>query len=169
MQVIVPCLCLMGEGKPKRHPDGEALNFRETLDFPTATKIRKSLEFIESDDPKARAIEVLAALTEAYILFGLEKWTVEDSRGKPVALTHGNIRSYLLANQVAADAAADAADDLYSKVVLLPLMAGAAKSSQPTRMASSTSAQTDSPLSRRKRSRRSMTGTTQTADTGAIS
>ena len=163
MDVSIPCIC------PAQSDHDDTVTLRDTLDFGSATRIRKSLAFVESDDRDARAAEVLATLTEAYLLFGIERWTVLDERGKPVPLSHSAIRSHLLSRLDVASIVADEADDLYREVILLPLVRGASRSSAPTQTTGSTSQPTGSSSTRRKHSRRSSTSTTPTVVTEVTS
>jgi len=169
MDVQITCLC-PPKDEAVRHPDGDTITLRDKLDFFRATAIRKGLSFIESDDDEGgRAYEVLARLTEGYLLFGIERWSLVDEKGKAVPLSHSNIRSRLLENFEAAGKVADAADELYAKAILLPLMAGASTSSPPTPTNGSTSPLTVLPKKSPKPSKRSSTSTTQTGGTEATS
>jgi len=159
MDVTVPCICPPLEDV-RRHPDGDTIGLVDTLDFFRATAIRKSLAFINSDDPEARAVEVLARLSLAYVMFGIDRWTVVDAKGKAVPVSHAAIRSSLLANDTAASIVVEAADELYQQAVLLPLMAGASTSSPPMPTGTSTSRPTGSSRKRRKPSSPSSTITT---------
>jgi hypothetical protein len=108
--------------------------------------------------------EVLAMLSEFYLLHCIESWSVRDAKGKPVEVTKAAVREYVLSKPAVAFALADEADGLYSDLILLPLAQMGSTSSPPTRTNGSTSATSDSGASP-KRSRRSSTVSTPT---GAI-
>lgn len=166
MDVQIRCICPPTEEGPRHEQD--TVTLRDKLDFLAATAIRKATGFAESDDETGRAAEIYARLTEGYVLFGIEGWTVVDERGKPVPLSHSAIRSYLLAAPDAASEVGDAADVLYAEAILLPLLRKASSSSLPTPTKRPTSARRGSsekptPL------RRSSTSTTRTDDTETTS
>jgi hypothetical protein len=163
-QVTVACLC---PPDGTRHPDGEVVTFRETIDFRTAAIARKSIEWLRYEDPDADVPEVLAVLSEFYLLHCIEAWTIRDAKGKPVEVSKPAVRQYVFSNQVASFELAEAADELYQEVILLPLVAQASKSSQPTRTNGSTSATSGSGASPR-RSRRSSTASTPTVVTAPM-
>lgn len=164
MDVTVACLCPPVEGRV-RHEAGDTITIRDRLDFKSAAAIRSSLAFGTSDDEGARSLELLALLTESYVLFGVESWSLVDEGG-PVPVSHGAIRRYLLENVEAASLVAERADELYSPIVLLPLVARASTSSRRTPTNGSTSRRTDSSSKRPTRSSRSSTRTTRTGATG---
>lgn len=168
MDVQIPCLCLIEE----RH-DHDTVTLRDRLDFVTGTAIRKGLMFVESDDDEGgRAAETLARLTEGYLLFGIESWSLlQEVRDKlvPLPVTHTNIRERLLSNVTAADTVADVAEELYREAILLPLLARASKSSPPTPTKRSTSRPTALPSTPPKPSKRSSTTTTPMAVTETTS
>ena len=78
--VTVACLC---PPDGTRHPAGETVTFRETLDFRTASIARKSVEWLRYEDPEADVPEVLAVLSEFYLLHCIESWTLRDARASP--------------------------------------------------------------------------------------
>ena len=169
MDVHIACICEPTDDGP-RHPDGDTVTLRDKLDFFRATAIRKGLSFVESDDDEGgRAAEVLARLTEGYLLFGIERWTVVDGKGKTLPVGHSAIRARLLENPTAAGIVADAADELYQEAILLPLVARASTSSPPSPTNGSTSPPTVLSRKRPKPSKRSSTSTSPTAATEATS
>jgi hypothetical protein len=147
-----------------RHPAGDEVGLRERLDFHSATTIRWAIYLLQQNDPSARMAEILAVLTEHYLLFGIETWTFVDEKGKPVEVTKTAIRQFLEEHPIQAQILGDVADGLYSQV-MLPLLKPAQPSSPPTPTEPLTSAPTDSPKSPPKRSKRSSTSTTPTAAT----
>jgi hypothetical protein len=166
--VTVACLCPPRADGTPRHPDGDEVQLRERLDFRSATTIRNAVGFARAEDPELSGAEILAILTEHYILFGIEGWTVADADGKPLPVTKPNLRSLLLTNDEAAQVVADAADERYGEQILGPLVRAASTSSPLTPTNDSTSASKDSPSSNPTPSSPSSTTTIPTAGTGTI-
>lgn len=150
-------------------PGGDSVTLRPTLGFREATSIRNEIVLMRAADPDASAGDILAVLTEGYLLHGVAAWTFVDDAGDPLPVTKGNIRSRLLSDLTAATIAGDAADELYAEAVMLPLLATGSNSSPTTPTESSTSAPTDSASSRPKPSKRSSISTIPMADTGTTS
>lgn len=166
--VQVACLCPPRADGTPRHPDGDEITLRERLDFRGAATVRNSIALLKSADPDASFAEVLAVLTEQYILAGVTLWTVLDADGKPLPVTKPNLRSLLLANDVAATLVGDVADGLYSEQILGPLVQAASRSLPPTPTDESTSPATDSPSESPTPSSPSSTTITPTADIARI-
>lgn len=157
MDVTFPCIC-------GRH-DSDVVTLRDTLDFRSALAIRNEALVLRTNDPDASIGEVLATLTEQYILFGVEAWTLADEHGKKLPVSRENIRARLLAHPEAAIVVADAADSLYGEKVVLPLLLRASKSSPPSPTDGSTSATNGGSTKRPKRSSPSSTASTPTDGT----
>lgn len=164
----IPCPCAPKRDGELRHPAGDTVTLRERLDYHAAATITKSIQLLKTEDPDASAAEILATMTEAYVLFGIESWTLLDEDGKPLPVTKPHIRSMILANPEAAEVVADAADEQYQEQILLPLLARAANSSPPTPTGSSTSPPNSSRETRRKPSSRSSITSIPTAAIGTI-
>lgn len=150
-----------------RHPDGDTINLRARLDFVQAIAIRNAIR-LKSAGEALRVADVLAILTEGYIIHGIESWTLEDDDG-PIAVSREAIAERILTQFDVAAEIGDEADELYSEQVLLPLVARVSTSSRPTPMPDSTSAKTSSGPKRRKPSSRSSISTTPTAGTAPTS
>jgi len=171
MDIKIACPCPPRADGDTRHPDGDTVTLRDRLDFRSATTIRKAVSMLGEDGPVESA-EVLAVMTEWYLLLGIEAWTLVDDRGKPVPVTRPAIRERLLENDDAYASVtdlADAADGMYMKLVLLPLLERASRSSPPTPTDASTSAPTALPPKRPKPSRPSSTTSTRTDGTAMTS
>jgi hypothetical protein len=97
-----------------------------------------------ADDDPAEAEEILASLTEAYVVYGVASWSLLGADGKPLPVTGPNIKAVLLTSLDDAMLVADEADTLYAGKVMRPLMARASKSLRTTPTDGSTSAPTDS-------------------------
>jgi hypothetical protein len=155
MEVKIPCVC--------GNHDEDTITLREKLGFVEASAIRNGIAIrrAESGDDLETG-EILAILTEGYILYGVESWSIKE----PV--TRANIRRLILANWEAASVLADAADEAYSSAVMLPLLARASTSSRPTPTNGSTSPSPSSPTPPPKPSKRSSISTIPTDDTATI-
>lgn len=160
MNVLIPCVC-------GRH-EQDTVVFRQKLDFRAGLTIRHALILARVDDAEMSAAEMLTVLSEQYVLYGVESWSLCEPNGSPMPVTRAAIRDRLLANYEVALTLADAADEVYAEQILLPLLAGASTSSPATPTAPSTSA-TAGPTPRPKPSRRSSTTTTPTDVTGPTS
>jgi hypothetical protein len=166
---VIECICPpKADGEP-RHPDGDTVTLRERLGFREALTARNAFLVLKQEDPEASTAEVLAVLTETYLLLGIEAWSVVDAKGKPLPVSRSAIRELLLSDPNVATPIGDEADALYSAVVIEPLVARASNSSRTTPTPTSTSVTNGSLQIRPKRSRRSSTTTTRTADIVPIS
>ena len=162
-KTTVGCLC---PPNGSRHPNGDTITWREKLDFRTALTARKTVAWLRTEDEGAGVADVLAALSEFYLLYCIESWTLRDAKGKAIEVNRATIDQYVLSSDAAFELA-EAADDLYSERILGPLLATASTSSRPTQTNGSTSA-TPGPsrVSRPKPSTPSSTTPTPMAATG---
>ncbi len=171
MDVQIECLCPpKADGEP-RHPF-DTVTLRETLDFRQATAVRNGISFAKLEDPDLGSADIMAILTEGYILNGVEAWTIQglDDKGRPFAMpvTKPNIRELLLSDPLRAEDIGDAADELYGKAILLPLVKRALASSAPSPTVESTSPTRSGPRKSRTPSKPSSTTTIQTGGTATI-
>lgn len=166
MDATIPCVCPPRGDAPQHEQD--TITFRERLDFRAGLTIRRAIGIAKDDDPNLEAAEVLAILTEHYLIHGIESWTLKDDKGKAVEVTREAIRAFLADYPDEAMEAGDTADDLYAEQVLLPLLRRASNSSQPSPTPKPTSPRTGSQAKRPKPSQRSSTSTTRTEGTGKI-
>lgn len=158
MDVQIDCLCPPNARGETRHPDGDTVTLRERLDFRAALTARNTMVLVKQEDPDASPADILAALTEVYLLIGITGWTLVDAKNRPVEVSRATIREHLLSNPDVAMVVGDAADEMYSAAVILPLMARANNSSPPTPIEGSTSATKPStPRSRKPSSPSSIT------------
>ena len=134
----------------------------DRLDFHRATVITKAIGFIENTDPVTRPAEVLATLSEFYVLYGVESWSLKD------AVNTANIRKHLLSHPEVG-IVVDAADSLYQEQILLPLLARASNSSEPSQTEGPTSPTPSGSKRSRKPSKPSSISTIPTADTAETS
>lgn len=165
----IECVCPKTTTGNARHPNGDTINLRERLDFRAALTARNTVILIKQEDPEATAADILAALTEVYLLVGIKSWSLVDARGKPIEPNRATIREFIAEHPEEAMAIGDEADMLYSEAVISPLVARASTYSPPTPIDGSTSATNGSLPVRRKRSRQSLTSITQTEDTAKMS
>jgi hypothetical protein len=166
MNVTIPCLCPPKDGEP-RHPE-DTVTLRDKLGFRGVTTIRWAVALLKENDADASVADVLAVLTENYVMAGVEAWTIVDDKGKPVEVTPAALRDILLDDPIASQIVADAADDLYL-AVMLPLLNRASMSSPPSRKTRSTSAGTGSSRKRPRPSKPSSISTIPTVVTETTS
>jgi hypothetical protein len=165
----IDCVCPpKADGQP-RHPNGDTITLRERLNFRDGLAARNAVIMLKQEDPDASVADILATLTEAYLLTGVESWTLADEKGKPLPVNRVNLRAFMDAHAEAAMIVGEEADALYSAVVIAPLVARASKLSPPTPTEPSTSATNGSAPQPRKRSKPSSISTIQTADTDRMS
>jgi hypothetical protein len=149
----IECICPpRADGEP-RHPAGDTVTLRERLDFRAALTARNAIFLLKTEDPDATAAEILAVLTETFIVVGVESWSVVDAKGVPVAPTKAAIREHLISRVDQAMTVGNEAFELYGEAVMVPLVALAQTSSPPTPTSESTSATGPSSAKRRKPSR----------------
>lgn len=176
MDVPIRCVCPpKADGSP-RH-EGDTITLRDTLGFREVTTIRGLVGQIDVSDTLAVA-EILATLTEGYIIFGVEAWTLRhdttDDKGRsrpnqPIPVSRAAIREHLLSAVDAAADVGDAADGLYGEKVVLPLLMRASRSSQGSPTDGSTSPTTDTSEKRPTPLKRSSTGSSRTVATAPTS
>ena len=166
--VTVACLCPPNAAGEVRHPAGDEIALREHLDFRAALTARNTM-VIARREPDATVADVLAALTETYLLVGIESWSLVDAKGKPIEVTKTAIREHLFSRPDIAMEVGDAADELYFQAVIAPLVARASASSPPTPTAESISAPTPSSSESQTPLRPSSITTFPMADTAEIS
>ncbi len=158
----IDCVCPPRTDGTPRHPNGDTVTLRERLDFRSGLAARNTVMVIKQEDPEAGAAEILAGLTEIYLLVGIESWTLQDAKGKAVEVNRTTVRQLMADHPDEAMTIGDEADGLYNEQVIAPLVARALKYSQPTQTTGSTSPTTGSQPRPLKQSKRSSTTTSQT-------
>lgn len=161
--VVVPCLC---PGSPH---DEDTIVLRDRLPFVEAQTARNSVILLRGDDPNASPAQVLAVMTEQYLLMGIESWSLVDDRGKALPVTKANIRGRVLEDWETASTVADAADELYAEAVLLPLLKAGPASSASTSTGRRTSVRNGTGRATRKPSSPSSISTIPTDGTATTS
>lgn len=169
MATTIRCVCPPKTDGQARHPNGDTVTFRERLPFRDALAARNTVILIKQDDPDADAATILAALTEVYLLVGIESWTLTDAKGKPVPVSRQAVRDLMAEHVDESMELGDAADALYSEAVIVPLVNRAATYSPPTPINASTSPTNGSRPAPRKRSKPSSITTTPTGGTERMS
>jgi hypothetical protein len=164
VNVEIPCVCpSLSTGAPRHQVDTVTLH--DKLGFRAALTVRNTIIVIKNQDAVASIAEILAALTEVYLLEGIESWSIVDQRNKPVEVNRETVRAFLDDHPEEAMTVGNAADDIYQEQVLGPLVRQASKRSRPTPTESSTSVTTGSGPKRPKRSKPSSISTTPMDDT----
>jgi hypothetical protein len=159
VNVEIPCVCPpLSTGAPRHQVD--TVQLHDKLGFRAALTVRNTIIVIKNEDAVASVAEILAALTEVYLLEGIEWWSIVDQRNKAVEVNRETVRAFLDEHPDEAMTVGNAADDIYQEQVLGPLVRQASKQSQPTRTESSTLVTTGSEPKRQKRSKPSSISTT---------
>jgi hypothetical protein len=159
VDVEITCPC---PGSPHAQ---DTVTLRDRLTFAGGLAVRQRI----ADAVRSRLGEddIVATMTEGYILHGIDSWTLVDEAGKPLPLTLANIRLIFLADfSDLAMPLAEVANELYETQVIDPLVKAVSNSSPdlPTNESTSPTSE-DTPKPTAKRSRRSSISTTPTADT----
>lgn len=165
-QIPVPIGACQCPGAP--HEDGDVVYLRPKLGLRPGVAIQRLL--IDSQQSGTLAAADLAGLlAEGYLIHGVVAWSMVNETGKPVPVNEGTIRTVLLDDFERAAPVADAADDQYKGVVILPLVNRARASLKATLTNVSTSPVSNGSAKSPKRPRRSSTSTTQTVGIAATS
>ena len=163
MDVRIACPC------PGTPHDGDTVSLRDKMDLRTGTALQSLIvESIRSAENRLDQADIVGILNEGYLLYGIERWTLIDGRGRPLEVTKDNIRAVLLSDFALSAPIAEAADDLYPAAAIDPLVRRASMSSPATPTNGSTSAPPTT-LQRRpsKRSSTSTSPTDATETTGS--
>ena len=131
MDVQIPCPCPLKADGTVRH-ESDTVSLKDTLTFRERLSLRQTIKWARETSDDISEGELLAALTEGYVLQCISAWSLVDEKGKPLPPSRANIREVLLTRDDLAMPVADAADELYSEVILLPLLLGASNSSRST-------------------------------------
>jgi hypothetical protein len=169
MDATINCPCPPKADGGARHPDGDTVTLKETLDFRSVTAIRTNISMLEDGSNIA---DIMATLTEGYLIYGIASWTLVDEKNKPVPVTRAAITDILLADIGSAAIVGDAADEVFGEKVLLPLLNRAGTSSPPTPMEPTSvrpPASTPSSVRPPRRSKPSSISTIPTDDTETTS
>jgi hypothetical protein len=167
----IRCICPPKANGDPRH-ESDTIELREKMDFRSSIAIRNALA-LESgqvgDDGQLDMADVLAILTERFVLYGIQSWTIVDAKGKPVDVSHQTIRELILTDIDVATDIGDEADARYREAVMLPLIRRGSTSSPDSPIAESTSAPKPQSTKPRTRSSRSSITSIPTADIATTS
>lgn len=150
------CLC---PGTP--HADGDFVYIRPKLGLAGGIAIQKLVIDANNAVNPMDTAELTGVLAEGYLIHGIVDWNLVGESG-PIIITADSIRAHLLNDFERSVAVADAADDLYMKAVLAPLLNRARTSSGSTLTNGSTSARREPTSTRPRRSKQSSTSTSPT-------
>lgn len=164
----IPCICPSIEGDV-RHPEGDDVTLRERFDFRAAVAARNTIALAYQRDEDVSVPEILASLTEMYLILGVESWSLVDVKGKPLPVDRPHIKALMDLHPEEAMIVGDVADELYAEAVMRPLLRAASTSSPDTQTGPGTSVTNGSPSKLQKPSKRSSTSTSQTAVIGTTS
>lgn len=159
-KVGIRCIC----PDPATHPGGDVVELQWPLPFPTMALLNKTVRWEKSSRPAGLSMPAaLALLTELYLRHTIASWTLELD-GKPIPVADENVEKYLMAAPLEAFEVADRADDLYSEIVLGPLIQRASPSSPagPTEQSTSPAKANGAASKTSKRSSRSSSSNTET-------
>lgn len=165
----IECICPPKADGSARHSEDD-IRLRPRLDFRDGIAVRNAIGILYAEDPDASTGDVLAVMSEKYLIAGIESWTLVDSNGKPVEPTRPNIRALLLdAHPDVAMDVVDEADELYREAVIAPLVKKAQQSSATTPTEPTTSAPSDYSPENQNHSRPSSISTSPTVAIEATS
>lgn len=139
MDTTIVCPCL---GTPH---ETDTVTLRDALDFRSVTAMRHALKDLKREDPDVSWQEILATMTEHYLLFGIESWSLVDDKGEPLPATRPNVRLFLNQRPEQAADLSDVADSLYYSAVMLPLVRRGSRRSLDLPTEASTSPTTGGP------------------------
>jgi len=163
------CICPPKSNGDPRHPNGDTVTLRDHLPFRAGLAARNTVILLKQEDSEATTADILASLTEVYLLEGIESWTLYDDKGKQVPVSRSTIRAFMADHVDEAMTVGEEADGLYSASVIDPLVKRAATFSQPTPTTDSTSPTNGSSPTPLKRPRPSSTSTSRTGGTERMS
>ena len=169
MDVTIICPCPVKADGGTRHPDGDTVTLKDTLDFRSVTAIRTNIGLLED---ATNIGDVMATLTEGYLIYGIASWTLVDDKGKPLPVSRVNIAERILSDIATASIIGDNADEVFGEKVVLPLLNRAGTSSPPSPTAPTSApsaASTASSVRPPRRSKPSSITTIPTDDTETTS
>ncbi len=158
------CICPPKADGTPRH-DHDTITLKDRMDFRSSIAIRNSLALEADEDGNLDVADLLAILSERFIRYGIESWSLVDDKGKPVPVSTANIERLILTDIELATDVADVADDLYREAVMLPLVQRGQRSSPSSPTTGSTSAATTRSTKPRTRSKPSSITSIRTAGT----
>ena len=164
----IKCVCPPKPSGETRH-DHDTVTLKDRMDFRASIAIRNALALEAGEGGEIDMADILAILTERFIRYGIQSWSLVDERNQPVPVSQDAISRLILSDIELATDIGDEADERYRESVMLPLLARGQRSSQPSPTTGSTSPATTPSTKRRTRSSRSSITSLPTADTTTTS
>ena len=94
MSVEIPCVCPPKQDGQPRHTT-DTIELRDRLDFRSALTARNAIALAKEEDDDVSSAEILAVLTETYLLLGIQSWSLVDEKGKKVEPSRTAIREFI--------------------------------------------------------------------------
>lgn len=160
MKVPIACICPPKAGGAPRH-SGDTVTIADVLDFRRTIVVRQSLGLGYQTGEVEGLPEMQGLLLESYLLNCIDAWTLVDEKGAPVPVSRAAVRERLLSRFDEAEKVGNAADELYTATVILPLLTRVSSSSSDSPIVKSTSAASTTGTKPRRPSKRSSTTTTR--------
>jgi hypothetical protein len=138
--VEIRCVCPAKTDGSPRH-DHDEITLKERLDFRSSVAIRNALALASAEnDWELDFADILAILTERFIRYGIEAWTIVDAKNQPVPVSQKAITEYILSDIDLGTQVGDEVDERYRTAALTPLMQGGQTSLRGSSTSGSTSA-----------------------------
>ena len=150
----IRCVCPPKANGEPRH-DHDTVTLKERMDFRSSIAIRNALALEAADGGELDMADILAILTERFVRYGIEAWSIVDDKGKPVPVSQESIGRLILTDIELATDIGDEADERYREAVMLPLIQRGQRFSPSSPTTAPTSAPTTRSNGPRKRSSRS--------------
>jgi hypothetical protein len=158
---VIACVCPpKPDGSPRHEHD--TIKLRPKLDFRSALWCRNTIVVVRTQDPDAGEAEMMAAMAEAFLMVGIESWSLVDAKGKLVPVSRRAVRQFMDDNVTEAMKVSDDAVETYYAAVIDPLVKAASTSSPRTPTTDLTSRTSGSSRARRKPSKPSLITTSRT-------
>mgnify|MGYP001453042428 CR=1 FL=1 len=140
------------------HEDGDIVYLFPKLGLHGGFVAERTILNLAQQERPAQA-EIEAELVDVYVRYGVADWSFQDPSGAAIPVTPATIASVLMSDYTLARSVADKADDLYTPVILDPLVKRLSAFLPLTPTTGSTSRRRGSAGTHRKRSKPSSTTT----------
>jgi hypothetical protein len=175
----IKCVCPPKPSGETRH-DHDTVTLKDRMDFRSSIAIRNALALEAGEGGEIDMADILAILTERFIRYGIQSWSLVDERNQPVPVSQDAITRLILSDIDLATDIGDEADEKYREAVMLPLLVRGSRSlpSSPTTTSTSaektessgpTGSKSSSPTKPRRRSKQSSTTASPMAGTETTS
>ncbi len=135
----IRCVCPPKADGTPRH-DHDTVNLKDHLSFADGRAVRNALAINANTSGRVDFAEVLATLSERFVRYGIESWTIVDEKNKPVDVSQEAIERFIFSDYDVGSAVADEADGRYQDAVLRDLIQRASESLPSSSITASTSA-----------------------------